>query len=403
MKKAIKRAFITIFALTFICVSSGFTSSSADLVTLEDNIPISVEKALELQAPALEAYEKLTSYMEESEYVDKYAGEYIDANGKLVVQLVNPTIDEKNEFLGLTDNSSCVTVKNVKFTIDELKSIESIISSLEPEYDIVSYGVDIINNKYMVTILKNDYNNFMENDIIKDNIEMLDISSVSNYPVTCATSLYGGDGIQNDDGLSYSVGIGGTYNGKNAILTAGHDNEGSPKFYRNGNLIGSVSYQRCNKKIGDLTVNSLGDFAIITLNNSYTPTNRVRNATSTVPITGTYSSVPVGTTVYKYGAKTGYAWGIVNYVGITVNFEDGILPGTKYQIRGLYQATMSNSSGTAAVAPGDSGGAVYVKDGSNYKIQGIVSGFDSSATIKSVVYSSPMTYAQDIGFKPKTN
>ena len=64
-------------------------------------------------------------------------------------------------------------------------------------------------------------------------------------------------------------------------------------------------------------------------------------------------------------------------------------------VRGLYKNTMQNSSGTTAIAPGDSGGPVFVKSGSNYLLHGIVSATTSGTNY---MYSTPVYYAIDVGF-----
>ena len=63
---------------------------------------------------------------------------------------------------------------------------------------------------------------------------------------------------------------------------------------------------------------------------------------------------------------------------------------------------MKNKSGTHAVNKGDSGGCVYIKSGSTYKIQGSVSCFNSTSSVYSTMYSSPIYYAMDVGFSPYT-
>ncbi len=52
--------------------------------------------------------------------------------------------------------------------------------------------------------------------------------------------------VNNDINMGFSVCIGGTYNGSNAILTAGHDNKNNHKYYKSGNQIGQVSYVQCS-------------------------------------------------------------------------------------------------------------------------------------------------------------
>lgn len=361
---------------------------------------------MEQQIPALDAHSILESNLfnnaEANFEEDVYAGEYIEDN-KLIIQLADASPADKQSYLQLVDYAPCVEIEDVEYSLDELEATEHIARILSCDYDIVSHGIDVKNNRYMVTVLEEDYFDLIEDELYVQNEDTLIVETTDSYPVVCAATLYGGDRISKSNGDYMSLCIGGTYNGQNAILTAGHNNEGSPSYYRSGNLVGSVTYQRCNTTVGDMSVNSLGDFAIITLSSSFTPTNDVRNATSLVNITSTYSSVPVGTTIYKYGSTTGYSWGTVTYTSMTVQYKN-TLGLVEYEVRGLYQSSMQNSSGTNAIDYGDSGGAVYMLDGNSYKIHGSVSGmYVSSTGVNTVMYSSPIYYAQDVGFTPLTN
>mgnify|MGYP000058241485 CR=1 FL=1 len=82
---------------------------------------------------------------------------------------------------------------------------------------------------------------------------------------------------------------------------------------RSGLQLGVVKYQRANENPAQTGVSSFGDFAIVEVNGStYTPTNKVMGETGAgLNVTGVYSSVPVGTTVYKYGSATKYSWGML--------------------------------------------------------------------------------------------
>lgn len=71
---------------------------------------------------------------------------------------------------------------------------------------------------------------------------------------------------------------------------------------------------------------------------------------------------------------------------------------------GLYQSTMENSSGTDAVAGGDSGGAVYMKEGVTNKLHGIVTArSEPTSGPAKIMYSTPIYYAEHAGFTVKIN
>ena len=199
-----------------------------------------------------------------------------------------------------------------------------------------------------------------------------------------------------------SIGISGTYNGSKAILTCGHGNEKVGIFSRRypyiknlSNRIGQVVYQQANTNSSNYGVDSLGDFAIVNVTSSDTISNYVQPG---VQITGTYSSVPVGTTIYKYVTTTGYSWGNVTATNIRLSYSDGFA--TTYVVSGLYSMDMKNNSGTTAIDSGDSGGPVWRKDGSSNLLHGIVTAKKNNTN---TMYSTPIYYAQNQGFSPKTN
>ena len=146
-------------------------------------------------------------------------------------------------------------------------------------------------------------------------------------------------------------------------------------IYLSGPQIGEIAYVRCNP-YGTVNPgkNALGDFSIVLLNQYYAPTNKMKAENSVVSATGTYSSVPVGTSIYKYGAKTGYSYGEVTRTNVTVVYEKTELEGNikekVSEVSGLTQSYMLNTAGTNAIDEGDSGGCVYTKSGSNYMICG---------------------------------
>lgn len=157
-----------------------------------------------------------------------------------------------------------------------------------------------------------------------------------------------------------------------------------------------MSYQRANTSESETGVSSLGDFAIVTLNDDVTITNRIYGG---VKITGTYSSLPEGTTIYKYGQTTGYSYGTVQQAALYTAVEYHNANSTMiYYVRGLYKSSMQKADGSTPVDGGDSGGPVYIYNGSDYLLHGIV-----SARLNSTMYSTPIYYAIDAGFSVKTN
>ena len=360
---------------------------------------------MEAQESALEAYQYLWNNFEKDEagnpiYPEYYAGEYIEGD-KLVILLTVDDKAEKEKYVSICDNSEAVLFKKADYSMQELERFNLVVAGMLQDYAINYYGVDKKNNQFQIGVSEADYQRLCNDDRIIGKPIILHIAEEN----TICASVYGGDRITyGTAGSAYSLCIGGTYGGNNAILTAGHGTAVNGSFYRSGSLLGTVKVQRCNSTIGNTGASAYGDYAIVQTNSSFTINNKVRNSTSTVSITGTYSAVPVGTTIYKYGATTGYAWGQVSSDGTTATYLTN--SGTvQYQVSGLYLTYLNNSSSTSAIGAGDSGGCVYTKSSSVYKIHGSVSGMgaaDSNGE-RHLMYSSPIYYAVNAGFTPKTN
>lgn len=376
----------------------------------ETGISPKVQAQMDLQQHALDAYEVLYENLQPKTrsaqvsaynvvYDDDYGGEYIDGD-RLVLLLVGRNKEMEEKYRDLCGNSSYIRFADAQYSLNELNSLKPLADELMLEYGIVSHGVDVRSNRYHIGVIEDDYDALLADQRIVQNLDLL---SITSEKVQTSASLYGGDKITNSSGTSYSVCIGGTYNGKKAILTAGHGNSVGMSITRSGVHVGVIRYKRANEDPVATGVSSFGDFAIVELNGSvYKGTNKVMGETGAgLNITGVYSSVPVGTTVYKYGDATKYSWGNVTATMVTV--RPALNADRTYRFNNMTQCRMKNKNGTHAINRGDSGGCVYIKSGSSYKIQGSVSSFDTSNTIYSIMYSSPIYYAMDAGFSPYTS
>ncbi|MBW4081964.1 S1 family peptidase [Paenibacillus sp. S150] len=413
MKKNIR--YFLCLMLVFLMIPLSVAASSPDRnADLTHTVPKAIIQAMELQEPALRAYQNLWDSFNKDElgtpiYPDDYAGEYISGD-KLVIMLVEPSQELQAEYIKRAQDNEHVKFESASYSLNYLNSLDQVAQQLqEQDYRIGSYGVDRKANLFYISVIQEDYNKLMDEQFqtLQKTTENLPIRIEPGTPNTSTAQLWGGDRITNEDnGAGLSVGIGGTYGGSNAILTAGHSNEKVgllftryPYIQYSGTRTGQVSYQRANRSSGATGVDSLGDFAMVTLSGSDTPTNKVYGSVS---ITGTYSSVPVGTTIYKYGATTGYSWGTVTQASISVTYSDGLF--TTYYVNGLYQSVMQNSSGTDAIAGGDSGGPVYMKDGTANKLHGIVTARSNPTSgPATIMYSTPIYYAENAGFTVKVN
>lgn len=413
--KKYTRYFFSLVLVLLMIPQIAIASNSNRYEDFTNTTPKAIVEAMKLQEPALQAYQNLWNSFEKDEsgtpiYPDDYAGEYISKD-KLVIMLVDPSQSLKEDYIKRSKDGEHIKFENASYSLNYLNSLSSVAQQLSDQnYRISVYGVDRKANSFFISIIQEDYEKLMKNQslTLQKTIENLPIRIEPGAPNTSTSALWGGDRITNEDnGAGLSVGIGGTYGGNNAILTAGHSNEKVGIFFPRYPYIqylstqtGQVVYQRANTSSSATGVGTLGDFAVVKLTGSDTATNKVYGGVS---ITGTYSSVPVGTTIYKYGATSGYSSGTVNQISLTVTYSDGLF--TTYTVSGLYQSSMSNSSGTDAIAGGDSGGPVYMKDGTAYKLHGIVTARQEpmSGYPASIMYSTPIYYAVDAGFTVKTS
>ncbi len=410
MKKKTQKILGLLLLLTIVFSSLGMAYPK-EYYAFEQETGISpkVQAQMDLQQHALDAYEVLYENLQPKTrsaqvssynvvYDEDYGGEYIDGD-RLVLLLVGRNKEMEEKYSDLCGNSSYIRFADAQYSLNELNGLKPLADELMLEYGIVSHGVDVRNNRYHIGVIEDDYDTLLADERLSERLDRFSIT-VEEGAQACASSLYGGDKLRNSNGISFSLCIGGTYEGRDCILTCGHGNEGFPIIYRGSSstVVGNVVFQRANQsEIPGEPILGLGDYAIVQLNSNFTGTNKVRNATTLLNIKGVYSSVPVGTTIYKYGATTGYSSGHVTAIAQTVHYQS---KRSDYYVGGLTLSYVTNSSGTAALAEGDSGGCVYIKDGSIYKIHGNVTAqFENTGNM----YSTPIYYAQYVGFEPDTN
>ena len=398
-----------------------------ELESLENEVPYEVRLAMENQIEALDCYQNIYNSFSKDEhgmpvYPEEYAGAYIE-DGNLIIQLIDNSSEMQEKYLLLCNHSDKIIFREVEYSLNELAAYEEYATSmLKDGYDVIGFGIREKDNIFEITLNANStptssintYSLFGASKEAELPIKLL----YQEQAVACASEIKGGDRIDNEEWSNcyMTVGICGTYNGKDALLTCGHGNEKVGIFFSrypyisyNNERIGQVSYQRANIFEEADWIDTLGDFAIITLDcnydgnesNNVTTTNRIYGG---INISGIYSSLPEGTTIYKYGAETGLSYGIITRSGGT-SINQYNYNSILHYVRGLYESEMQNASGTDAILPGDSGGPVYIKSGSNYLLHGIVTASDylQSSHPVSTMYSTPIPYAIDVGFQVKTN
>lgn len=401
-----RRLFLALFSVVLLFSLVSSKTTYAGDVDFAKDIPEDVKEKMIRQEGALQAYDKLWNYFEKDDmglpvYPDEYGGEYIE-DDMLVIEIVGITEDYEKKYNEICGNSEYVSFKNVKHSLNQLNSLEETCVDLLDKYKLTEFGVDSRNNRYTIKVIDSDLKSVVE--IIED-LGLKDMVEVNKgqYAKPCTSNLYGGDKIVNtSNGGGVSVCIGGTYNGYEAILTCGHGNEGYPYFTRNSNNVGQVVSQRCNTNSNDSSINSYGEFAIIKCTGNYVGTNKVRNSVGISSISS--YGYPSGTTICKYGYKSGFSSGTVLQNHLYIVMGGGNYP--LYYLKDMMKAEVYNSTYTDAILEGDSGGSVYSLVGNGYQIQGLVSGVgekEFGSSVNNIMFSAPIQYAVNAGFSPKVN
>lgn len=198
-------------------------------------------------------------------------------------------------------------------------------------------------------------------------LEGVRIQRVDTHPVLFA-DLYGGDGIDAENGARCSVGFNATSGGARYIITAGHCTQlGGTWTASDGSPIGPVA----KSSFPD------NDFGLIEVSSqSFTQTSRVRTSNGSVTLTGA-DRVPVGASICRSGSTTGYRCGTVQALNETVSYGNGDV------VSGLTRTD-------ACAEPGDSGGPFI----SGSQAQGTLSGGTGGCFFN--VFGA-QTYFQPIG------
>lgn len=411
MKHATKTAAIGISCLMLLTLPVAAETipveneSFDEEVVYVDGIPVPQEMLL--QEEALNAYEALYSRFEQDEdnnYIlpDDYAGEYIDDDYNLIVQL---TTDDYSKYEFLLDEFDCVVFKTVEYSRNELmdlaeKTSASIINTENiDDIEYITSGVSNQENKAKINIYTNkpveenvalySTNNLpLEIEFIY-NEDKTPPSSMSEFRTPYSTNastatLIGGKSIvEGKLGLVYlTMAACGTYNGKNAILTCGHGLTKTLSVHCDNVEIGNVYYTKFEN-------NNYGDFGIITLNDNAVMTNQVKYQTGTVPITATINTVPENTTCYNYGGASGFTQVKVRETRNVPYTNEGVT------INGLVVADIIYGQSLS----GDSGAPYYTLSNGKWTFCGVHSGY--RALKDEEVYFTPYLYMSV--FKVKTS
>ncbi len=396
------------------------------LYNYEKSLPDEVQTAIEQQKRPLDAYSNLIESFPKSsngkiDFPSNYAGSFVEGD-KLIISLVNPSDEEKQNFLNRCKISDCIIFRKVENSINDLEAARKQVYQLGNEgFDIISTGIDVQNNQLTVGLNKEKHLLLLKQStddttlpftvfpsLISDQrkaqlkLNGLPVNVQLTSPVVSCVSVKGGNKLTNGRGLygsSFTCGVAGKYLGKNAILTCGHGNEMEVSVAYNGKTIGKSAFWRANTQPSFQGEDAKGDFAIVLTNSDVTLSRTLANNVSI----SSANSVPTGTTVTKYGATAGLATGRVAQVGMTLKYSGTGF--TEYYVNGLTKVGTSTSATKNPVQPGDSGGPVYNSSSSKYNFSGIITASDTTKynNIIWYWYVTSILWPKEAGFIVKTN
>lgn len=340
-----------------------------------------IELLMEQQQPSVDAYNVLMNSFQtngyEIIYPEDYAGAYVEKN---ILYVVLTRTDNTEKYQQILSNYECIDFKYVKYSLNELENATSqAMYRLKDIYSVSGGYVDVMNNAAVIEIM--NYNEAFSKQVQSSILDIdIPIQIKPGYTYADEVDLVNGSEIEIVGAGSFTLGIGGTYNGMKVLVTAAHFSSVGQKVKYNGVEIGQVIFRQ-------FANNQNGDFAFIKITNSdykYTPLVYNQSSGSKMVLKGTTERLPVGAYVYRYGMKSRECYAKID----SINYNMA----TSITVANTYRAQII----TGFSAPGDSGGPVRF----NNTFCGIHKG--SVENSKSIVFT-PYYQLQSKGFTAFVN
>ncbi|GAA2608181.1 S1 family peptidase [Paractinoplanes durhamensis] len=290
----------------------------------------------------------------DTQFGAKDAGSYIDAAGKVVVNVTDAATAASVTAAGATP-------RYVAHSGAELAAADSALKA-GLKTPGTAFAVDPVSNKVVVSVDSTVTGATLA--AVKATVAQLgDRASLETVPGTLSPRISGGDAIY---GGAYRCSLG--FNVKNSagayyFLTAGHCTQVASTWYSNSaktTLLGS-------NYVSSFPGN---DYGIVKYSTSTTVT--ISGAVGSQDITSA-ATPAVGASVSRRGSTTGIHTGSVTQLNATVNYSEGT-------VSGLIRTTVCAESG-------DSGGSLY----SGTTALGLTSGGSGNCTSGGVTYFQPVT------------
>lgn len=380
--KKISAFFMSVVIL--LTVSAGaFARESASLPMNTFPVSDTVSEQILKEQPAIRAYEEINTRLgivdpsnpSFPNYPDNFGGAYYE-DEKLHIFLTENTPQTQQEYTSLVSNPSVLVFETANYSYNELYEGTLLIAA-EADSSFSSVCVDVPNNEISIGLPFQQASPQRQSavaEISAVNASSLPISyTYEKQASSSATEIRGGQEISWPKAGSTrygTVAICGTWQGNDAILTAGHCVIENTTYQLGGKTLGTGVFRQYD-------MDEFYDYGVIryTGGSSFTLSNKVLNNANYTTITSTLASSSglVGTTVCKYGKTTNFSTGEIKKVNAIVDYGEVLL-------YGMTKVIDPDFSGTTIGAKGDSGGPVY----SGHKLYGIYSG-DASVVTNGVV------------------
>lgn len=366
MKKLI--SILVVLSLMLSC--SGYAFAAGEIIS-ENNFSNDAELSTYLtkQDTSNEIYNKLLHYFTENgkydleeHYPDFYAGAYIGESGELVILTKNASEDDIATLERVCGKSG-YTIETAEYSINELITTKNQISSRiqkaksEKLYLGQPVSISIRDNHNKVYVGLCDLNkskgfvDYLTKGISSSIIQIYEAEELEEY-----RSYYPGDYIDSYMGGSAGYKVKLRINGVDKIgfITAAHVTNGSNVF------VGALHLNKIGNTIVEQNSGSV-DAAFVEMTGNHSFYNQVDGYT----ITPNLSVIPaIGSTVYKIGSQSNTTSGTV-----LSNLNE-----TEWPINGQYVTFTNLCETTVSCINGDSGGLMYTKNGTEYRVIGNIKG-----------------------------
>ncbi|GGM98238.1 streptogrisin D [Actinoplanes campanulatus] len=281
------------------------------------------------------------------------AGSYIDASGKIVVNVTDAATAAEVTAAGATARYVARSGATLAAADESLK-----VNLKTPG---TAFAIDPVSNQVIVSV--DETVTGAKLAAVQATVAKLgDAARIESVPGKMTIKISGGDAIYSGGGrcsLGFNVrNSAGTY----YFLTAGHCTRGTSSWNNGSATLGTTAGSSFPGN----------DYGIVRYTN--TTITKTGGVGTSVDITSA-ATPAVGATVYRRGSTTGTRSGRVTALNSTVNYAEG-------SVSGLIRTTV-------CAQPGDSGGSLY----SGTTAHGLTSGGSGNCTSGGVTYFQPVVEA----------